>query len=318
VIGPERSGTTWTASALAAGTGSRYVHEPDSPGVNPLATHEATLTRYPVLVPGDHDPSLSSYEALWQLAFSGGWPLRPVRPSVVEGFERLPTKFRAPVIQVARTLLQGVRRIKMHVVLATRRTPASGKSDRYHEPLVVKTVYALFALEWLVDRFPVDTVVVVRRDPLAVASSMIRLATVTDRFDRLRRAYEHPEIRRRFVEPLRLPALPEHMSFVDACAWWACFADIVLDETARGHPWTVVHHEDLLKEPRRALEQLVRQVGGTEVTSLERFVVETGREGAGYSIRRRSGDPLDRWRAGLTAQDQGRLLEVVRRFQALR
>ncbi len=303
VVGAERSGTTWLAGALSEGLRARYVHEPDSPGVNPRALHASSLGRYPVLEPGQDGPALADYEALWDLAFSGRWPLRPVPASVVDAFSRLPAGLEAPLTAGARRVLQGSRALKLRLRPVSPGRPATA--------VLVKSVYALFCLEWLADRTRPDHLVVVRRRPAAIASSMVRLGTSDDRFDRVRRAYGHPTNQRRFVEPLGLPALPHHLDVAEACAWWAAFATIVLEHTAARHPeWHQVSYDDVARAPTPALVDLLGELGGGDPEALGRFVARSARPGRGYSTRRVLGGEA----GGLEPEARSKVAAVLARF----
>lgn len=320
-MGPERSGTTWIATALCKGAGARYVHEPDSPGVNPLALHEPALSRYPVLEVGEDAPELEGYVALWDLAFSGSWPLHPVPGVVVDAFSRLPDRFEAPLTLVARRLLQRARGLKLQILKPTVHSDANRASGRRSRgaqsqaPVLVKTVYAMFALEWLVERYHPDAVVVVHRDPLAVAASLSALGTGADREQKLRHVYEHPVNRRRFVEHLGLPPLPEHLDVIEACAWWAAFTTAALLTMARHHPeWIVVKHDSVLDDPRHTLDRIVARLGGTHTGALERFVYKSGRPGRGYSTKRVASEVRERWRTGLEPEEQHKVTAIVERF----
>jgi hypothetical protein len=309
VVGSERSGTSWIATALSRGTGSRYLHEPDSPGVNPLARHEPVLSRYPVLEPGEDRPELAGYVALWDAAFSGHWPIRPVPGAVVDAFSRLPPFVERPARRGARSLLQASRRVKLRL------RPARPQSAGEGAPVLVKTVYALFALDWLVERYRPGRVVAVRRDPLAVAASLYRLGTGPDRFEKLRRAYEHPVNRRRFVEPLGLPPLPARLDVPESCAWWAAFTSVVTSETASQHPdWITLSHDDVVRHPEATLTGAVRELGGTRLPELERYLERSNRPGKGYSTRRSGAGHPDEGRASVGRDEQLRMRRVVELF----
>ena len=313
VVGPERSGTSWIATALSRGTGSRYLHEPDSPGVNPLARHEPTLSRYPVLEPGDDGPELAGYVALWDAAFSGDWPIRPVPEAVVDAFSRLPPSVERPATRAARSLLQASRRAKLRLWPARPQRGGDGGA------VLVKTVYALFALEWLVARYRPRRVVAVRRDPLAVGASLYRLGTGPDRFEKLRRVYEHPLNRRRFVEPLGLPPLPARLDVPESCAWWAGFTSVVMRETASQHPdWIMLSHDDVARDPVASLGGVVRELGGTRLADLERYLARSKRPGKGYSMRRPGAGPAEGWRGSLSPDEQRRMRRVIERFDGSR
>lgn len=315
VIGPERSGTTWISQALCAATGAGYVHEPDSPGVNPQARHETTLGRYPVLRQGQEGPELHDYIALWDLAFSGSWPLKPVPGPIVDAFSRLPGPLQAPLTRWARAVLQLGRSAKVEVRGRLARSQAAGVRTPPRGPLrpvLVKTVYAMFALEWLTDRYRPDHVVVVRRDPVAIAASLLSLGTGPDRLAKLRAVYEHPVNRQRFVEALDLPDLPGHLDIPQSCAWWAAFVTTVLATLAAGHPeWLCVDHSELVKDPVASLGELAAQVGGTDRASLERFVSAGNRPGSGFSLKRSSGHSVSE---AAQREDQAHLRAVVDLF----
>jgi hypothetical protein len=317
VIGPERSGTTWIATALSRGLGALYVHEPDSPGINPGARHEPLLTRYPVLDRGDNRAELADYIALWDLAFSGAWPLRPVPPRVVDAFSSLPSRVEAPLTRGARSVLQRARALKVRLAPSGWSTRGPGRSPGTEgRPVLAKSVYAMFALEWLVDRYQPDAVIVVLREAVTIAESMVRMGTGSDRIGKLRHAYEHPLNQREFVVPLGLPTLPDDLGVVEACAWWAAFTTTVLRQTAARHPeWTVLHHESLLDRPRRALAAVSAALGRCDDTALEEYLAGSERPGRGYSTKRVAAE-LRRGESALPPGEGQRIRAVIERFPA--
>lgn len=287
--------------------------------MNPTARHEETIGRHPVLEPGESGDGIKAYAAQWDLAFSGAWPLKPMPDSVVDAFARLPTRVGAPLTRTARAVLQEARRLKMARHQRSASVAISANSH-LEAAVIVKSVYVMFALCWLVDRYSPDAVVLVRRNPVATATSLVALGTGADRWEKVRRVYEHPINQRDFVRPLGLPSLPDHLDIPESCAWWAAFANAVLGELARQNSgWLQIDHGFLLDNPLGALEALATRASSGDSTlvdraALEDYLVRSNRPGRGYSTRRVIQRGKASWHDSISAEQRARIQAVVDRF----
>src|SRR5437588_6656817 len=126
VIGVPRSGTSWVSVILATAPHTVLVNEPDYPDhpSGDLSVQEHGV--YPVLAPGASAPR---YEMMWDVAFSGGFPDRPLTRHAGKAVVALPRGVRQPLVRTAARVLR-----------------------RVHQPpenCIVKTVHAQFAIDWI-------------------------------------------------------------------------------------------------------------------------------------------------------------------------
>ena len=144
--------------------------------------------------------------------------------------------------------------------------------------VIAKSVFAAFALDWIVDRYA-PSVVVIERHPLRVVSSWMRLDFVVG--DLATRA----RIQREYVEAMQLPPWDPHAARLVGVSWAVGVLMSVM--RANGHSrsdWAYVSHEWLSDDrvPRlrsladalnlawsAATEQRVRDLGAAEPVSIE-------------------------------------------------
>lgn len=285
VLGTERSGTTWVARALASADDATYVHEPDNADANPLAGDgKGGLGLYPVLEPRER---ADGYARLWDHAFAGGWPSRPSLERIGAGVNRM-----SPV----------VRRL---VAVAAARV---SRRARVPEIVVVKSVHAPFAAEWLVERYA-PAVVVVRRDPLNVVASLIRLGTTPVGVEERYQTLQHPAVRCRYLDPTGLepPGSGETMAY--RLAWWIAFIDRLLADHATRAGWTVVSHDRMCVSPLLEAERLCEVLDISDRVGVLRFIAASDRPGDGFSTDRLTAEQPERWKDVL---DPGQVAEVQR------
>jgi hypothetical protein len=244
VTGSNRSGTTWVGEALCQSDELEYLHEPFNPSITPRL-----LERRP---PGHYHYVCGENGAAWapsvERLLAGRFPVRAQLAEV--GSPRAAAK-------LARGWARSVPRRR-----------------RGRRPLL-KDPIALFAAEWLADRFDVQVVVMVRH-PAAFASSIKRMGW---RFD-FQHWLDQPLLLRDHLGPLR-PDL-ERMArggadLVDeAVVLWNAFYGVV-DTLAARHPdWQVLAYEDLAEDPLGGFARLYPHLG-------LRWDDEVARRVAGFS-----------------------------------
>lgn len=246
LLGSSRSGSIWTGRMLAASPNGRCMVEPDNVNVERGAATSA-FRPFPVLTPGQASPE---YAALWQMAFAGrvpgrkGW-LHPLSRLML----RLPPAVRAPLVSSFAGLMGGLPGVP--------------------ETVVVQTVMAHFAAEWIVEKFQ-PRVVIIQRDPINMLSSWLEWHVHGFDLD------ARPEVRQRCAE-LGLELPPVGGSDVSRTAWWIGVLTSVLAALAGAHPdWVVVTHEALCADPQPEFMRLYASLGLTWSDQSDRFLEDTG------------------------------------------
>jgi hypothetical protein len=262
------------ATALSRAEGTRLVKEPDN-----VTAHD--FGPYPVI---DANAAALHYRALWDLAFSArvpsgeapGWGLRAGRAVL-----RLPRGVRNPLMH--RTA---------QVIAAWPGRP---------QGVVVKSIYAQFAVEWLLRNYR-PKVIVIQRHPLNVVSSWLELGV--HGFDLLSR----PIIRERFLERLGIPQPARDASQTQLTATWVGLLSTVLAEHVERHPeWLLVTHEELCEEPEASIHGICTRLGLAWTDDVARFLADSNRPGEGFSNVRVTREQSTRWRGRLT---DGQIAEI--------
>ena len=281
LLGVARSGTRWLATALGHTEGARLVKEPDN-----VTAHD--FGPYPVI---DPNAAAFHYRALWDLAFSArvpsgeapGWGLRVGRAAL-----RLPRRVRDPFLH--RTA---------QVIAAW-----PGRPQR----VVVKSIYAQFAVDWLLRNYR-PKVIVIQRHPLNVVSSWLELGV--DGFDLLSR----PVVRERYLEPLGIPQPARYASRTQLTATWVGLLSTVLAEHVERHPeWLLVTHEELCEEPEASIHRVCMTLGLTWTDEVARFLADSNRPGQGFSNVRVTREQSTRWRSRLTGSQIMEIEAVLAQF----
>ena len=288
LLGVARSGTRWLATTLGHTERSRLVKEPDKVDADRAGSGHSRLGfgAYPVLDRGDPAPH---YRALWDLAFSARVPNRA-------GWKR----------SAARVALHLPRRVRDPLLRRTAQAISSLPGRPAH--VVVKSIYAQFAAEWLVDVYQ-PRVIVIQRDPLNVISSWAELGV--HGFDLL----ERPSIRERHLERLGIAPLrpgASQLQSISTCVGLLC---TMLGEHLDRHPeWLLVTHEELCIDPERAIRAVADWAGLTWTEETARFLNESNRAGTGFSHERVTRDQPDRWRARLNDAQVAEIEAVLAQF----
>ena len=296
IVGLPRSGTTWTMRALSSGAGTVALGEPDNEDKYPASIHgKRKVGRYPVLGPGDDAPR---YRKLWEWIFAGA-----------------PETGRA---QLARHLLGPGSMSRIHegrsdpvtwmagaLSPSPRRLPAPSAGGR----LVVKSIHAQLAAEWLAASFDVEVLVLLRH-PANVLASWLEVNLKDARNSTLE---TRPEIRRRYLEPWSIP-LPGPDP-IERVSWRIGLLVAVLESSlARNPGWHVRRHEQLCTEPVREFEQLFAELGLEWGDSSATFLDEHNTPGSGFVIKRVASELSDSWQHRLSPEHLATLRRVLAWF----
>jgi hypothetical protein len=288
VVGTARSGTSWLAKALGQAVHTTHYPEPDNVDSEHRGKEPGYLGfgPYPLLDPGDEPASLT---ALWDFVFSGRIPSNR-RLQLVAGrqFVRLPGPVRDPLFRAAAKTMS--------------RLPG-GPSHR-----VVKSIYIMFSLDWITERYR-PSVVLVQRNPLAVVSSWVKLGISS--FDLATR----PAIRERHLDRLGVAPPPASASPLQSAAWSVGLLTTVIGEALQKHPeWPLVEHEDLCVDPRARFRAVYDAVGLTWSEASERYLEDSNRPGEGLRPVRVTKDQPDAWKRRLSPEDTALVEETLAAF----
>ncbi|MGH9037822.1 MAG: sulfotransferase [Acidimicrobiia bacterium] len=293
LVGTPRSGSTWVGEVLSHTDDVCAVVEPDNETQHPFAVRaKAALGRWPVLDRGD--AAAGDYGMLWDLAFAGV------------------THRRTPSWAAAKLLLKGASReelrnafspnghfsSRLRMVSALARPPAR-PTER--ATVLVKSVHAPLALEWIASRCR-PRVLLVQRHPLNVIASWGQLGWGGLRIDR------HPLVQERYVRPLGITPLDPGCSHLAAVTWQIALLTVALQSAAARHPeWHVVSHEDLCADPEDGFARLCTTLGLDWGDGGRRFLAASNRPGTGTTTFRVAADQPERWRHRL---DDSQVREV--------
>ncbi|MEP6625568.1 MAG: hypothetical protein ABJC79_14070 [Acidimicrobiia bacterium] len=298
VVGLPRSGTSWIGNALGRAPHTVYVHEPD--GDHDPFAFRARRSSFitPTLAPGDPAPEL---ERLWRGAFAGGQRPLTVRSRIAWRRYRL-----SPVEQRWDAWLEGRVSPGLKVISALA-VPREATTGNRH--VVAKSVRAEWNVEWIVDRFGPE-VVVVERHPLNVLASWSELGFGKD--GRAIPGLGRVALRRwGLVAPAVDAPLIERQAFVYGIGATA------LHEAAERNPrWLRVRHEQLCLDPVPSMRTLVGRIGLEWGSQTEQYLAESDREGSGYHTQRKAEEQPERWRTRLTPEHVETILATLARFPA--
>ena len=309
VVGLPRSGTTWTAQLLAHAPGWRSVLEPDNEKTSVVALGaKRGLGRFPALSPGD---GAEAYRGMWAWAFAGS----PVGLGLRIG-DRL---FRSASSRQREAAASGhvVPRLRLAsaaATAATRTGRAASRSGVSDPPLgsgprvIVKSVHAPLAVEWVADNFDIDVLVVLRH-PANVLASWLEL----DLPDRDRGLDHRAAVQERYVRRWNLPA--PGTGPLERVVWQLGLLTVSLEEAAARHPrWLVRVHEELCVDPPAEFRRLFADLG-LEWSDVVDDALEAGdRPGQGFTLQRRAVEAPDAWRSRLGPTELASLRRVLGAF----
>lgn len=290
LIGVARSGTSWLGRALGRAPGVRFYYEPDNVDADPTGSRRAGglgFGPYPIIDPGEQN---APFESLWDLVFSGRLPPVEDGPLLLpaRALLRIPPMVRDPLVRRAAAL-------SARVPVRTRR-------------IIVKSIYAIFCLDWLVGRYQ-PQVLVIQRHPRNVVSSWRQLDIPL--FDLASR----PAIKERYLEPLGIAPPEAQSSALAKIAWNVGILTHVLGEAVERHPeWHLVTHEDLCREPATRIGKIFEMLGLAWTPDVEHFLSSTNRPGEGLKPIRVTTEQPDRWRGRLSSDEVDEIEGVLAQF----
>jgi hypothetical protein len=299
IVGPPRSGSTWVEQVLGLTRGAYAIHEPDNEASDPFAFRaKLALGRYPVLGPDDEAPP--GYLDLWAHALTGQvhWAnprwlaakalLKQSRPAVKASFSaRRPTSST----------------LRMAGALAA---PPSHR--RKAQQIIVKSVHAPLAVEWIARQGPLK-VVVIQRNPYNVVASYTQLGWSDSGLD------THPVLRNQRAGYSWVPSLEPGASSLARVAWQIGLFTSALDVAAGRNPdWHVVSHEELCRDPESGFRALCTDLGLPWTQAASDFIAASNRPGQGLVTNRVAAEQPERWRSRLTPEQAEEIADVLVRF----
>lgn len=299
IVGSPRSGSTWAEAVLARTASACMIHEPDNEAIDPFAFRaKLGLGRYPILGPGDTAPA--PYADLWERALSGRVHRRSPRWLAAKALLR---KSRPDVKSSYRD-----RRPLTHSLRAVG-TLASPPAHPLRLPqVIVKSVHAALAVEWIAARYPVQ-VLIIHRNPFNVVASYTQLGWGDSRLD------THPRLRGGIDGHSWVPPLEPGASALARVAWQIGLFSSALEMAARRNPhWHTVAHEDLCRDPEGGFRSLCRDLGLGWSQEASEFLAASNRPGEGLVTNRVAADQPDRWRRRLSPAQADEVAAVLGRF----
>jgi hypothetical protein len=302
LAGAPRTGTTWIASVMAQRPGVAWVNEPDNEWPNPYTLRaKLRLGRFPVLTAAGQAPR--AYAEVWRRALAGlaesprrqqvAWKLDRGEPTALELWRAM-CDHASPAVSP-----------RLRLLVATSAPPSHRVPGR---DVLVKSVFAPLALEWLAAAFA-PRIVVVLRHPLNVLSSWVSLRWGGCALE------ANPRVRTAFGERWGLPKLADDASSFERIAWEVGLFTSALWEAA-DRTDLVVRHDDLCRDPRRGFEDLFAALGWTWAEEAERFLAERDRPGEGFETMRVAAEQPDVWRRRLSAEQVADAWDVLARFRS--
>lgn len=292
MVGVARSGTSWLIRALARTPGTMHYYEPDNVDADPTGARpvgKSGFGPYPIIEAGERG---GSFGPLWDAAFAGRLPKvqeidSGLKLQLARAALRLPAAVREPLIKLGSRVLVAL----------------PGGPER----TAIKTIYGIFSLDWLVNRYD-PRVVVLQRNPLNVVSSW-REQQIPE-FDLATRPALLERYRDLYGEPIGADASP-----LARTAWVVGLLTSVIGEALDRHPgWLLVNHEELCEDPVNRIRAVCDKVGMPWSSEVERYLDESNRPGTGLKPVRVTKEQPHRWKGRLTEAEVDEINAVLARF----
>lgn len=261
---------------LARGSDVWGVNEPDNENWQSAARHaKKGLGRFPTLAPGEN---AERYRRFWEWALTGAQPSR--RDHVVHrilgprAYKRLYRASFDPVPWLGWSLAQDPEPPKQHP-----------------QRVIVKSVHAELAIDWIASTFDVE-VLVVSRHPADVLASWIEM----DLKEGEGWAKIPLESRAEAGDgPWGVP--PPGPSRIERMCWRIGLLHAVLEESAARHPeWHRRTHERLCSDPGHEFGQLYEELGLTWTDQTDAYLQAQNEPGSGFEVKRQAADLPGAWR----------------------
>lgn len=300
VLGPPRSGTTWVEQVLGVAAGARVLHEPDNETCRPFALRaKRALGRFPILAPGDVGPG--EYSELWNGAFAGQGDRRTARWFAARAVLGTAGADVADVFDQSASAIPA----SLRLVCALASPPVVEAPERR---VLIKSVHASLAAEWIAARWR-PRVVVVLRHPLNIVASHLALGWGDSGLDR------HPRLPRALARIPGVPRLAPGASSLARLAWQIGLFTAALDAAARRSPgWLVISHDDLCRNPERRFQTLCDELDLPWTAGAAAFLAASNRPGHGLQTRRVAAEQSLRWRRQLNAEQVEEIVDVLSGF----
>lgn len=321
LIGLPRSGSTWLGRLLSGDGQVGLCEEPDNHWKYPFALRAKRglpglfHPALDVLDVGEH--SSRDYARLWQAGFGHG--SAGTRPYAA--FERIRERVATRAMRLGdrgtdaersrRAFIARMTGARLPWNLAVSRTLAVPRRPTgQYRHLVVKSVYATFAAEWVAKRTSAR-VVVLARSPYATIASWQERGWLSDAGDdMLDELGEQAPALGRGVVDLETGSRPAAKPVTRAAEFWA-IAMRHLQEMAARHPdWRVVRHEELISDAG-AIRRLATDLGlpwGEANETLER---RWRQPGEGFDTLRTPAQALGAWRQRLSERSIDEIRTVL-------
>jgi len=306
VIGPPRSGTTWVEQVLGRAASARVVHEPDNETCNPFALRaKASLGRFPVLAARDAAPP--PYLDLWSRAFEGIGRAASARWLTAKALLRTADAD----LDAAFDQRQHRFSTRLRVIGALASLPPAPLAERPGDPpVLVKSVHASLAAEWIVTRWR-PKVVVVLRHPLNVVASHVALGWGPSGLD------SHPLLHQGLVAVPWVPPLDAEATPLQRLAWQVGVFISALESAVQRNPgWLAVSHEALCADPPGGFKGLCAGLGVPWTGEAAGFLAASDRPGKGLETRRVAAEQPSNWSRQLSAAQVDEAVGVLSAFPA--
>jgi len=304
VIGPPRSGTTWVEQVLGRAAGARVVHEPDNETTSPFALRAKTsLGRFPVLAPDATAPL--AYFDLWSRAFEGAGRAATARWLTAKALLRTADADLDAAFDQRRQRFS----TRLRLISALAALPPAPLAERPGDPpVLVKSVHASLAAEWIARRWR-PRVVVVLRHPLNIVASHVALGWGPSGLD------AHRLVRQGSAGLPRVPALPADATPLQRLAWQIGLFVSALETAVQRNPdWLVVSHEEFCVDPAAGFKSLCADLGVRWTGEAAEFLAASDRPGTGLETRRVAAEQPGNWSRLLTCAQVDEVVGVLSAF----
>ena len=288
---------------LGRAASARVVHEPDNETCNPFALRAKTsLGRFPVL--GPDDPAPLAYHDLWSRAFEGAGQAANARWLTAKALLWTADADLDAAFDRGGNRLSA--RLRLISALACR-PPAPLPEQPGDQPVLIKSVHASLAAEWVARRWR-PRVVVVLRNPLNVVASHVALGWGASGLD-------YPFLHRGLARMPWVPAVHPADAPLSRLAWQIGLFVAALETAAQRNPgWIVVSHEELCRDPSGGFQRLCASLGLPWSEEAAEFLAASDRPGKGLETRRVAAEQPSNWTRRLTPAQVDEVVRVLSAF----